>query len=1407
MITLDAFLQAILGIEDAPAGPIALTAVEDDPDDIMGEHGGIRAAPVALTALSGFARHLLERTFAAPAKSLTTATTITTLQEDPGVRSLPQGLWYWPVDEVAGRIYHTLLVEVEGSAQTLLDDRLFAQERKEGRVEDAVHRLVQTVLRGFEHKNEATVSNIQKARQHRTLVVVSVLDDLRPSDADRRWKPAHLVCFGTRWVPKSDREMDKRAPPSAHLATFTIREEVRFWEEESRAKEHLTALYTRHFFRLDQRLDWQDAFARDQERKLLAELSLAWKQQQIGSSVADEVKTKLLALLDEMAGSYGFRAKKQERVTFEDLPETHDIGATDTEALEAKFRNKIDASRLFRADNNRLLGYFLVVVVQTKQARALEERLAASNRYHNVLVVAHNETEGVVFDLWQGTRKLRGRLVEGDGRTAFDGPGGNIHLLSRFFVVSRSTIQTPQKLAEELAYRAVKLRRLAARELAAEEKKGEGKLLKLRASFSASLAQLDDDGFVDAYAQTLAYGLLTARWLSHTEPERFTREEVPKLLPTTTPFLAALFNKLVKTNFDVNLDWIIDDIVGLLGRTAVREVFEGQAGEVAKDPSIHFYEDFLDKYDPQLRKERGVYYTPDEVVSYIVNTAHTALQERFGLRLGLADPTTWAEFAKTRGIAVPKGIKPTEPFVQILDPSTGTGTFLLRVIEVIHATMMAEYDSKGWDAAKRLKEWRAYVRDNLLPRVNGFEIMVAPYMVCHLRLGLALERTGFVFGRGKERDSERLHVYLTDTLEFVDKAQQGLGDTAVAKEARDAEWAKKDAPISVVVGNPPYERESAESDGGHKAGWVRDGGSDWRGGRAPLEDYTEPTRKEGAGGHLKNIYNLYVYFWRWAGWRVFDRHDAPGIVSFITASSYLRGPGFTGMREEMRRSADEIYVLDLEGDQRGTRVTENVFCITIPVCVGTLLAERVDRTTPARARYRRIAGTREEKLTACLAIMTLTSSTGSAVPTRWQDPLMAGGSAQYDYWPLVTGLLPWQHSGAQYKRTWPIGATAAVLEDRWTNFLKSDDRAAAFRETGAWTIHSTFKPLFNDEIEKAVLATLSRKAPVPRLERYGFRSFDCQYAFADERLGDRLRPPLWHVSGGGQIYLTSLLSGVIGQGPGATVSAYVPDLHYFRGSYGGKDVIPLWRDPEATQPNLAAGFLAALTAAHGCPAKPEDIFAYVYALLANPGYVRRFSEELQVPGPRLPVTKVKALFDRGAALGHTLLRWHTYGERFRRKGDGFKLTGKAKVRTAIPETPAGYPERHRYDQKTQVLQVGDGQIGPVSPEVMSFSVSGLQVVKSWLDYRMKKGAGKKSSPLDDIRPERWTEELTRELLELLWVLEWTLEQYPTLDAWLEEVLASELFTAAEIPSPTEAERKEPKVQRGKRGDLPGLDGD
>ena len=740
---------------------------------------------------------------------------------------------------------------------------------------------------------------------------------------------------------------------------------------------------------------------------------------------------------------------------------------------------------------------------------------------------------------------------------------------------------------------------------------------------------------------------------------------------------------------------------------------------------------------------------------------------------------------------MPEGVDPKEPFVQVLDPALGTGTFLLRVIEVIHETMQAEFKKQRLAVDAARKAWVSYVRKDLLPRINGFELMMAPYIVSHLRLGLALQQTGFTFTK-----NDRLRVFLTNTLEMHTSSQLSFIGEHVAEESKAAERVKNELPISVIVGNPPYEREPADIAGNHKGGWVRSGWNGWRGGRALIEDFAEPTRNARRGGDLKNIYNLYVYFWRWALWRVFDRHKAPGIVSFITASSYLRGPGFSGMREEMRRDAERVFIFDLEGDQRGTRITDNVFCITIPVCVSSMvLATTPDRATPAASSYKRITGTRKDKLKAADAPQKLGDVAWSAAPSGWQDVFMAGGAANYDAWPKLTDLLPWQHSGVEFQNTWPISHEPDVLERRWAALMRSDDRVVTFAKTTSRTAARSYRDPFTGETPPAIV-DLPKKAPSPSVVPFAFRSFDKQHALCDNRLAGRLRASLWSSMSPKQVFVTSLLTGVIGKGPAATVCSAPPDKHHFRGSYGGKDVIPLWRDAETTTANITASFVAALRNEYGKAPRPEDIFAYAYAVLANPGYVKRYEEELQVPGPRLPITRDKALFERGAALGRDLLRWHTQGERFREKGDKFKLTGSAKVTTSIPTKSANYAEKHKYDDKKQLLRVGDGEIGNVSPEVWSFSVSGLQVVKSWLDYRMKKGAGKKSSPLDDVRPDRWTEEMTRELVDLLWVLEHSLASYPALDAWLDEVLAGLLFTGDEIPKPTDAERKEPKVQRG-----------
>jgi hypothetical protein len=891
-------------------------------------------------------------------------------------------------------------------------------------------------------------------------------------------------------------------------------------------------------------------------------------------------------------------------------------------------------------------------------------------------------------------------------------------------------IRRPTRLAGALASRARALRRAAADAYAEELARGAGPLLALRPGLSASAVPLAGPAFADAFAQTLAYGLWAARWWSHARAPRFVRAEVPGLLPTTTPALAGLFARMLAPWPHRGLDAAVDAVVELLDATDVAGAFAGAA-----DPAVHFYEQFLGAYDPGLRRRRGVYFTPDEVVACAVESAHAALQRRFGLRLGLADAATWGEVAGGR---VPAGVDAGAAFVQVLDPAAGTGAFLVGVVEVVHRTMAAEYARAGLDPAQRAAAWAAYVRGCLLPRVHGLEILAAPYVVCHLRLGLALARTGFVFA-----GDERLRVRLGDALAEDD--------------------ARRDAPITVIVGNPPYARAA-----GGPGGRITDGAR----GRAPIDEFDAVTRAAGAAASLQATRNVYYYFWRWATWRL-EARAGLGVVALVTASSFLRGPGFAGMRAHLRAHYDEVRVLDLEGDQRGTRVSDNVFAIQIPVCV-TLLVRGAERGAP-EVRYLRAAGSRAEKLALCARGDLAALPGWAAVTGAATAPLVAGAAGRYERWPSVASVFPLRFTGLHFYRTWPVGVTAELLERRWRALVDAPvaARPALLKETRDRKAARTHAPLLGGAAPPAI-AALPPGSPCPPPVRTSFRSFDRQWCIADTRVGDFLRPALWRTWGPAQTYFTSLLSGVLGPGPGATAAAYVPDCHHFRGSFGGKDVVPLWRDAAGREPNLDAQISAALTAAHGRAPGPDEVFAYAYAVLANPGYVRRFAEPLRVPGPRLPLSRDRDLFARGAALGRELLRWHTYGERFREPGDGFALHGAAAVRAA----PSAVPADHAYDAARQLLRVGDGEVGPVSPAAYAFAVSGLPVVRAWLDARTGAGAGRRSSPLDALRPARWTAAMSGELLELLWVVEWTLAQHPALDRWLDEVLAGESLEVA-----------------------------
>ena len=860
----------------------------------------------------------------------------------------------------------------------------------------------------------------------------------------------------------------------------------------------------------------------------------------------------------------------------------------------------------------------------------------------------------------------------------------------------------------------------------------------------------DDPQFADAYAQTVTYALLLARFTGSVE---LGTDAAARTLSRGH----LLLSQALKILTDDQARREIEVGVSLLER-AIAAVDLKALTSRNPDPWLYFYEDFLAAYDPKLRKDRGVYYTPVEVVRAQVRLVAELLDSRFGKTLTFADED-----------------------VVLLDPAVGTGTYPLTAIT--EALVRVEQSFGAGALPGRAT--------GLAANTHAFEILIGPYAVAHLRL------TQQVLAAGGQLPPDGAHVYLTDTLESPFASPPGqmtLLHKPLSDEHRRAQKVKSGTRVLVCIGNPPYDRQVIEPGDlatDRKGGWVRFGDPKER---AILEDFLEPARAAGAGVHLKNLYNDYVYFWRWALWKVFDSTGGPGIVSFITASSYLRGPGFVGMRECMRRTFDELWIIDLEGDNLGARKTENVFAIQVPVAIAIGVRYGEPNANTAAVHYARIEGRRDEKLAALDAIRQSSDVVWSDCPDGWQAPFLPRTAGDYWSWPLVTDLFPWQHSGVQLKRTWPIGETADVLRRRWSSLVAMPalDRGAAMHQTDA-------RPVSRPGVNLLTGATLRRirdmtvgSAPVEPV-RYAYRSYDRQWVLPDSRITDRPRPPLWRSLGPRQLFLTSLWSGVLGLGPAATATALIPDLDHFRGSFGAKHVLPLWRDAGATDPNVTGGLLHLISQELGQLVSPEDLFAYAYAVLSSPGYVDRFGEELTIPGPRLPVTGDRALFEEAVVMGRNLIWLHTYGTRFVPDGQrpGVVPHGTARAMAAVPDTAGDYPERFSYDEASQTIHVGAGSFGPAAPELWRFSVSGFEVVQSWLAYRMKSGAGRHSSPLDGIRPERWTPGFTSEFLELLWVLEATVDTYPALESLLGRIVAGPCFKAVDLPTPTEAERAAP----------------
>ncbi|MXW19732.1 MAG: N-6 DNA methylase [Gammaproteobacteria bacterium] len=792
---------------------------------------------------------------------------------------------------------------------------------------------------------------------------------------------------------------------------------------------------------------------------------------------------------------------------------------------------------------------------------------------------------------------------------------------------------------------------------------------------------------------------------------------------------------------------------------------------------LYFYEDFLAAYDRTLRNKYGVYYTPKEVVELQVRLVGELLESHFSKKLSFADDG-----------------------VVFLDPAVGTGTYPVAAVKHGLAKVRARY-GKGAVPARA---------SQIARNMFGFEILIGPYAVAHLRLTQALESEGAQL-------NDRLKIYLADTLASPHRSPPGgltLEFKEVTKEHEAARKVKSSSEVLVCLGNPPYDRDQRdlESTEKRKGGWVRHG-DQIEGGAKPekqgevpiLDDFLAPARSAGKGLNLQVIFNDYVYFWRWALWRLFEQQKCGGIVSFITAASYLIGPGFVGVREVMRRTFDELWILDLGGDNLGARKTPNVFAIQIPVVIAIgVRGKKKDWDSPARVHYARLdRPTRAEKLEAIDSIEGFGGIEWTECSSDWQAPFFPPGRGAYFEWPELTDLFPFHTAGSVFYRAWPISESKDVLQARWDTLIASTQkkRKELFVETRDRKITHTVKKQESPGFGEPSVSEATTKNNRPTCIRYGYRSFDRQYALFDARLGDFIRPAMVRLSSEHQVFLVSPNSMVPGSGPVIAVSADVPDQHFFRGSFGGRDVIPLYRNPENFEPNISKELLNILGEEYGERPNPADLAGYVYALLGGQSYAQRFWHELEIPGARIPVTKKAELFAKASSLGRRLMWLQTYAKRFRgeERGDSVPV-GQAQWVSPMPDDSDSFPEEFIWDSQTETIKVGTGQVAPVPREIWEFEVSGLKVVESWLGYRMKTRAGKKSSSLDKMRPMRWTARMSEEFQELLWVLEATLAMEPELERVLDDVVASPCFNSSELPQPEPEQRKAP-APLGDQGQL------
>lgn len=958
-------------------------------------------------------------------------------------------------------------------------------------------------------------------------------------------------------------------------------------------------------------------------------------------------------------------------------------------------------------------------------------------------------TDGNEFSLWR-SGEPSGSIIrlEGDVETSGDELAAPPVLPILFEDYFRWQ-PMPPRTAKQLAEISARLCRLLREEVTEQLSLRSPALTALAADWRHLLfPEASDAQFADGYAQAVTFGMLMARARGIELSEGL--GDVARDLGQTSSLIGSALRLLTD---EAENQATLKTSLGTLTRV-LDAVHWPTISRDEPDAWLYFYEDFLEVYDNKLRKQTGSYYTPPEVVGAMVRLVDEVLQTRFGLGSGLASPT-----------------------VTLADPAVGTGTFILGVLRRIAQTIAADEGEGAVAGAIR----------GAIGRLIAFEMQLGPFAVAQLRiLAELVELTGAA-------PSEPLRMFVTDTLAnpYIEDEWIPAILGPIAESRRRANEIKRNERITVVIGNPPYKERAMG-----KGGWVEEGGAN---SPAPLKDWMPP-RDWGVGAHAKHLRNLYVYFWRWATWKVFDHEpDAnTGIVSFITVAGFLNGPGFEKMRDYLRRTTDEIWVIDCspEGHQpdANTRIFQGV---QQPVCI--VMASRspsTDTAVAARVRFRSLPfGHRSAKF-AALAALTLAEEGWRECPTSWRAPFLPASTGAWGTYPALDDLFAYNGSGVMPGRTWVIAPDEDSLRRRW-EFLTnapSEQKARLFHP------HLVAGEPGDRSVERVVaqglpghqareIAVANDQGPVIGPARYAFRSFDRQWIIPDNRLINRPNPKLWQNHSEHQVYLTAPSDRSPTTGPALSLTALIPDMHHYNGR-GGR-TFPLWQDRSAQSANFHPTLLTHLSEKYQRAVGGEDLLAYVASLAASPAFTARFRPDLATPGLRMPITADVTLFDAAVELGREVIWLHTFGERFSNPQQNrsprpprlpAEVAPRIPIEGAIPQDSASMPDTIDYEVATRRLIVGSGFIENVSPEMWNYEVSGKHVIRQWFSYRKKNrarpliGDRRPPSTLGQIQTDHWLPEYTTELLNLLHVLGRLIALEPRQSELLEKICLAPTIT-------------------------------